>query len=210
MSNRKHSISKEICVVSLLRRSIRTFGILLVLVQALCHSMCSLVASLKRDATLLVLMLLIFSSSVANAEFTATYSVNSPVIKKIEEWVDKHTIVFIEIDDTLIMPKSLMFSFDSNPYRLFIDNLISLGERMPAYKASVAAWYQQRQVKLVESGWVDFINRLKEKGVAVYGICSMPLHLLNIEEKRYIEVKDLGITFSNAINKQEDFVIEKK
>jgi len=121
MSNRKHSISKEICLVALVRRSIRTFGILLVLAQALCHSMCSLIASLKRDATLLVLMLLIFSSSVANAEFTATYSLNSPTIKKIEEWVDKHTIVFIEIDDTLIMPKSLMFSFDSNPYRLFIE-----------------------------------------------------------------------------------------
>ncbi len=209
MSNRKHSIPKT-CVVALARRSIRTLGILLVLAQALFHSMSSLVASLKRNARLLVLMLLILSSSVANAEFTATYSLNSPIIKKIEEWVDKHTIVFIEIDDTLMMPKSLMFSFDSNPYRLFIDNLISLGARMPAYKASVALWYQQRKVKLVESGWVDFINRLKEKGVAVYGICSMPLHLLNIEEKRYIEIKDLGITFSNAINKQEDFVIEKK
>ena len=212
MSNRKNSTSKVTgAAFAPVSRFLRTLGIPLVLAAPWTHSIRSLVASFKRDARLLALMLLlILSSSVANAEFTATYSVNSPTIQKIEEWVDKHTIVFIEIDDTLMMPKSLMFSFDSNPYRLFIDNLISLGAHMPAYKASVAVWYQQRKVKLVENGWVDFINRLKEKGVTVYGICSMPLQLLNIEEKRYMEVKDFGITFSNAINKQEDFVIEKK
>lgn len=159
---------------------------------------------------LLTIIMLIFTSNIANAQFTATYSVNSPTIKKIEEWIDKDTLVFIEIDDTLMMPKSLMFSFDSNPYRVFIDDMISLGRRMPAYNSAVATWYQQRQVKLVEEGWVDFINRLKGKGVKVYGLCSMPLHLLNIEEKRYIEAKDLGITFSNSINNQEDIVIEKK
>ena len=159
---------------------------------------------------ILLIITLILSSNIANAQFTATYSVNSPTIKKIEEWTDKDTLVFIEIDDALMMPKSLMFSFDSNPYRVFIDDMISLGRRMPAYNSAVATWYQQRQVKLVEEGWVDFINRLKGKGVKVYGLCSMPLHLLNIEEKRYIEAKDLGITFSNSINNQEDIVIEKK
>ncbi len=169
-----------------------------------------IVASLERSLILLTIIVLILSNSIANAQFMATYSVNSPTIKKIEEWIDKDTLVFVEIDDTLMMPKSLMFSFDSNPYRLFIDNMISLGKRMPAYNASVAIWYQQRQVKLVEEGWVDFINGLKEKGITVYGLCSMPLHLLNIEEKRYIEAKDLGVTFSNSINKQEDMVIEKK
>ncbi len=65
---------------------------------------------------LLAIITLIVSSNIANAQFTATYSVNSPTIKKIEEWVDKDTLVFIEIDDTLMMPQSLMFSFDSNPY----------------------------------------------------------------------------------------------
>lgn len=159
---------------------------------------------------ILLAIILILSSSIANAEFTATYSVNSPTINKIEEWVDKDTLVFIEIDDTLMMPKSLMFSFDSNPHRVFIENLISLGRRMPAYNSAVAAWFQQRQVKLVEEGWVDFINRLKGRGVVVYGLCSMPLHLLNIEEKRYIEAKALGITFSNSVNNQQDMVIEKK
>lgn len=159
---------------------------------------------------LLAIIMLILSSNIANAQFTATYSVNSPTIKKIEEWVDKDTLVFIEIDDTLMMPQSLMFSFDSNPYRVFIDNMISLGKRMPSYNSAVATWYQQRKVKVVEDGWIDFINRLKARGVAVYGLCSMPLHLVNIEEKRYIETKDLGITFSNSINNQQDMVIEKK
>lgn len=167
-------------------------------------------SSFKSSLMLLVIMILFIDSRDANAQVMSTYSVNSPTIKKLEEWVDKDTLVFVEIDDTLMIPKSIMFSFDSNPYRLFIDNMISLGKRMPIYNVSVAKWYQQRQVKLVEEAWVDFINGLKTKGVTVYGLCSMPLHLLNIEEKRYIEAKNLGITFSEVVNKQEDMVIEKK
>jgi hypothetical protein len=103
-----------------------------------------------------------------------------------------------------------MFSFDSNPYRMFINDMVSLGARMSRYNTIVAQWYQQRQVKLVEEAWVDFIKRLQAKGVTVYGFCSMPIHLLKIEEKRYIEAKNLGVVFTSKVNGQENLDIEKK
>ena len=105
-----------------------------------------------------ILCLIIISfSSVSQAQLVTTYSVNSPIMKEISEWVDKETIVFIDLDDTLMTPKSLMFSHNSNPYRLFIDNMVTLGERVAHYNVTVAKWYKQRQVKLVEDAWPEYI-----------------------------------------------------
>lgn len=154
------------------------------------------------------LILLITNSSLAS--IVTTYSVNSKVMKEIGEWVDKDTIVFIDLDETLMTPKSLMFSHNSNPYRFFIDDLIRRGERVDHYNVTAAKWYQQRQLKIVEEGWPDYIRALKKRGAIVYGICKMPLHLLNIEEKRYLDLKDLGIIFTNKINDSEFVEIEKK
>ena len=159
---------------------------------------------------LFVCLFVIFINTVSKAEIITTYSVNSSTVQKIEEWIDKDTIILIELDDTLIMPKSKMFSFDSNPYRMFLNNLITLGERSPAYTKAVANWYGQREVRLVEEGWIDFISRARAKGAKIYGICSMPLYLLNIEEKRLKEIKDLGIIFDSKLNNSEEFEIKKE
>ncbi len=159
---------------------------------------------------LILCSVIMFLNSVSEAKFVTTYSVNSPVMQEVGQWADKDTIVFVNLDDTLMMPKSLMFSYNSNPYRMFMDNMISLGERMHSYNIIVSKWYQQRQVKLVEDGWVDFVKKLQGKGAVVYGFCSMPIHLVNIEEKRYLEAKDLDIIFTSKINGKEVLEIEKQ
>jgi len=157
-----------------------------------------------------ICLLVIFTNVISKAELITTYSVNSPTVQKIEEWIDKDTIIFIELDDTLVMPQSKMFSFDSNPYRIFLSNLVSLGEKSPIYLQAVANWFGQRKVKLVEEGWIDFISRARDKGAKIYGICSMPIHLINIEEKRLKELKDLGIIFDSKINNAEELVIKRE
>ena len=40
-------------------------------------------------------------------------------------------------------------------------------------------------------------------------MCKMPLQLVNIEEKRYLEAKGLGLLFTGKVNGQEVFEIEK-
>lgn len=157
-----------------------------------------------------VCLFVIFSNVISKAELITTYSINSPTVKEIEEWVDKDTIIFIELDDTLVMPQSKMFSFDSNPYRIFLSNLVTLGEKSPAYTKAVANWFGQRKVRLVEDGWVDLISKARARGAKIYGICSMPLYLINIEEKRLKELKDLGIIFDSKINNTEELVIKRE
>lgn len=159
---------------------------------------------------LIIFIITISITTISRAEVITTYSVNSSTVKKIEEWVDKDTIIFIEIDDVLVMPKSKMFSYDSNPYRMFLNNLVTLGDRSPVYNKAIANWYGQRKVRLVEDGWIDFIQRVRDKGAKVYGLCSMPIELLNINEKRLKELQDLGIVFDSKINGKEQLIINNE
>jgi hypothetical protein len=93
---------------------------------------------------------------------------------------------------------------------MFIGNLVSAGQKVNAYNTAIANWYGQRQIRLVEEGWVDFIKRVKGKGVKIYGLCSMPIHLTNIGDKRLKELEDLGIIFDNKINDLEQLVIKRE
>ncbi len=161
----------------------------------------------------LLYVLIIFLSFLvqpAQAKIEHTFSITSSTTKTLEDWVDKNTIVFIELDDTLMMPKSLMFSFDRNPYRMFINNLVSVGEKSPIFHQAVAVWYGQRKVKLVEDGWPDLIKKMQAKGAKVYGICKMPINLTNIENKRLQELKELGVTLTTSVNESEDIMVKKE
>ena len=161
----------------------------------------------KRQIVLFLAIVSIISS--ASAKLETTYTVNSPIMKKISEWVDKDTLVFVDLDDTVITPKSLMFAYKANPYRSFIDDMINLGKKLPYYNVVVAKWYQQRSVKLVEESWSEYIQKLQSNGAVVYGVCDMPLQLVNIEKKRYQELEELKVNFNNIVNDKETLLIEK-
>lgn len=155
-------------------------------------------------------ILVILINNIASAEVLTTFSIGSKTIKKLDNWIDADTVILIEIDETLIMPQSKMFSYDSNPYRLFIDDLTKMGKRSSGYNRAIARWYGQRQAKLVEDEWLKFMERAREKGAKIYGICSMPIQLTNIEEVRLAELEKLGIVFDESFAGSEGFVIERK
>lgn len=151
-----------------------------------------------------------FTSKSTYAELLITDSINSSTIKNLESWIDQDTVVFIEIDEVIAMPKSKMFHYNDNPYRLFVQNLINLSKQDSKYYALVSKWYQTRKLKLVEEGWGDFIKTLQEKKIPVYGLCSMPVQLKNIEQKRFLELKELNIIFTDKINDKEVLEINKQ
>ena len=162
---------------------------------------------MRNKLIILIILLLPFS---LKAELGATYSISSSTINKLEEWIDKDTLVLIGLDNTIFMPKAKMFSFEANDNRYFIDNLVKLSENMPGYKKIVAAWFQQRKLKLTEGSWPDFIKLVKQKEASVYGVYLTPMHLVNIERKIYEELKSLGIIFTDNVNNQTELIVEQK
>lgn len=139
-----------------------------------------------------------------------TYSVNSSAIKNLESIVDNDTLVFIELDNNLVIPKSLMFSFGSNPYRMFIDNIITLAKKNPAYNDSAVKWYKERKIRLVEDDWINLIENIKEKGAKIYGICSVPIIFKGVEQKRHKELLELGVKFTQKVNKNHYFYLDRE
>ncbi len=166
--------------------------------------------SIINKLRLVLSVFIVFFANISVAKFVTTYSVNSPIMQEILKLADKNMTIFVDLDNTLMIPKSSMFLHNSNPHRLFINNLLYLGQKVPQYNNFVTKWYQQRKVKLVEDTWPEYIKQLKDKGASVYGLCKMPLHLINIEKKRYLETIGLKIIFTDKINKQEIFKIKKE
>ncbi len=158
---------------------------------------------------LFVLSVLIFCGT-AKAEIIPTYSIDSITIKNLDNLIDENTVVFVELDDVLVMPKSKMFYYGDNPYRLFIYELFSLSKTNPQYLNLIVKWYQMRKLMLVEEGWQNFIETLKKRKIPVYGLCTMPIQIQNIEPKRFLELKELGITFTEKVNDKDIIEIDKK
>ena len=159
---------------------------------------------------LLAILLFLFLNNSAQGGVTSTYSINSTTIQKIDKLIDKDTIVFVELDDVLVMPQSKMFYYGDNPHRLFINTLIALAMENSIYLNRIATWYQMRKVRLVEDCWQNFINNLKKRNIPVYGLCNMPIQLQNIEQKRFLELKELGVEFTDKINNTNIMEIAKK
>ena len=165
---------------------------------------------MKNKLKLLFIVVVFTFCGTAKGEIIPTYSVDSITIKNLDKLIDENTIVFIELDDVLVMPKSKMFYYGDNPYRLFIYELFSLSKTNPQYLNLIVKWYQMRKLMLVEEGWKNFIENLKKRKVPVYALCTMPIQIKNIEPKRLSELKELGISFTEKTNDKDIIEIEKK
>lgn len=165
---------------------------------------------MKNKLKLLFIVVVFTFCGTAKGEIIPTYSVDSTTIKNLDKLIDENTIVFIELDDVLVMPKSKMFYYGDNPYRLFIYELFSLSKTNPQYLNLIVKWYQMRKLMLVEEGWKNFIENLKKRKIPVYALCTMPIQMKNIEPKRLSELKELGISFTEKINDKDILEIEKK
>lgn len=165
---------------------------------------------MHRLTTILVLTLLSLNARSAIASVESTYSVHSVTMRRLDTWIDKDTLVLIELDDVLSMPKSRMFHYNDNPYRLFIENLVSMAKQDSKYLKLISNWYQSRKIMLVQEGWKEFIHNLQAQGVQVYGFCTMPIHLQNIEYKRFLEIKELGIVFNEKIGNRDVIPLNQK
>lgn len=141
-----------------------------------------------------------------------TYSVNSSTIDTLLEKVGENSLVLINIDDTIITPKSLMFHYNS-PYRTFIGELVSLQKSQPSMDELIASLILQRQVMLVESSWPSFINKLKSKGALVFGftrVNPVTARIKDFEEWQYQQLRSLAIEFTDKVSKQEIFKFDGK
>ncbi|MFV9930420.1 MAG: DUF2608 domain-containing protein [Rickettsia endosymbiont of Haemaphysalis japonica] len=106
--------------------------------------------------------------------------------------------IFIDVDDTLITPKSK--TFKKPPYNQIMDRIKENKISYDNYEEITSNWRLQRKVILIDEEWVEVINKLKEK-FPVYGLTQMNTgvfgNIPSMQDWRYKELKELGIEFSD-------------
>jgi hypothetical protein len=113
------------------------------------------------------------------------------------ENMDKDVIIFVDIDDTIIIPKSSTFA--APPFNKIIDNIKENEEFYPDYAEIISSWRQQRQIMLLDKEWPKFIEMLKKK-FKVFALTSLSVSqfgkITSMEKWRHQELTNLGINFS--------------
>ncbi|HJD55801.1 MAG TPA: DUF2608 domain-containing protein [Rickettsia endosymbiont of Pyrocoelia pectoralis] len=172
---------------------------------------------MKVNRVLLSLLLCLFISNVSYGEIPfeiistkviPTYSINSVTMKKILPEIDKNTLILINIDDTIITPKSKLFRYNDNSYINFTKNLYSLAVLDSSVNATIAELIKQRQMMLVEKGWVEFVNKAKQQGAMVLGLneVTAPCNLIeNYEGWLYTLLYGFNINFTDKVNDKDVF-----
>ncbi|KJV91827.1 DUF2608 domain-containing protein [Rickettsia bellii] len=163
---------------------------------------------IKVNKILLHLLLYLIVPTSSYGQIIPTYSVNSVTMKDLLPKIDQNSLVLINIDNTIITPKSKFFRYNDNPYVNFTKNLYSLAVNDSSVNNSIAQLMQQRQMMLVEKNWGDFINQMKKQGATVLGLqeITTPCNLIeNYEGWLYTLLYGLGINFTSKVNDKDVF-----
>lgn len=125
-----------------------------------------------------------------------------PEIQKTLAKLEKDATIFIDVDDTLITPKSKIFR-DSSPYRFLIDDLKRDRAQFNNFEKILSHWRLQRKTMLVSDLWPSFINNLKVTH-PVYALTKMETGAIgaipSMEKWRYEELKEKGISFTSLFH----------
>lgn len=113
--------------------------------------------------------------------------------------------IFLDVDDTLITPQSLMFRPQGSPD--FIDALKKRSPEISNFMNILGNWRLQRKVMLVDGKWPDYIALAMNKGAPVFGLTKMDTGrfgpMESVEDWRVEELKSQGIHLTSAVNEQE-------
>lgn len=163
---------------------------------------------IKINRALLNLLLYLIIPISSYGQIIPTYSVDSVTMKDLLLKIDQNSLVLIDIDNTIITPKSQLFRYNNNPYINFTQNLYSFAINDPSVNNVIAQLMQQRQMMLVEEGWINFINQMKKQGATVLGLqeVTIPCNLIeNYEGWLYTLLYGFNINFTSKINDKDVF-----
>ena len=114
-----------------------------------------------------------------------------------------NTVFFLDVDDTIITPKSK--TFRKAPYNKIIDQIKLNKDNIDNYKEILSNWRKQRKIILLDEQWPEVIQKLKDNFL-VYALTKIDIgefgNISSMEDWRYNELKGLDVVFSQqAIDK---------
>ncbi|MCC8377715.1 MAG: hypothetical protein LN567_04970 [Rickettsia endosymbiont of Graphium doson] len=101
---------------------------------------------------------------------TSSFPVASSALEILEliKNIPAEALIFLDVDDTIITPKSV--TFRKPPYNQMLDRIKANKSNYDNFKEIVSNWRLQRKVILIDEEWGQVLNTLKKI------ISFMPLH----------------------------------
>lgn len=119
-------------------------------------------------------------------------------IRDILSELQEDTIIFVDVDDTIITPQSKLFRW-SSPYRYLIDDLKKNRDLYPNYNDIISHWRSNRKTMLISDEWPNFLQNLQRR-FKVYALTKMDSGQIgsipSMEKWRHNELIGKGIHFT--------------
>jgi hypothetical protein len=120
---------------------------------------------------------------------------------------DKNSLVLFDVDDTLIIPATVLFrpiTIENPQYNQWLkeltDSALKNAKQSEEYYGSI--WKQQETPKIIELGIVNTIASLQNRGVMVLALTALMTGssgiIPSLPEWRFTKLKEVGIDFSKA------------
>ncbi len=104
----------------------------------------------------------------------------------------------LDVDNTLIMPADAIFQSNS-PDKDFVDHFKK--QNPPNLATNLSKWRLKRKAKLVELGWPEVLQMLRDKGIVVFALTQMDTGeygaIPSMEKWRAAELKSMGLHFTS-------------
>lgn len=152
--------------------------------------------------------LMLIASGSASEQVTSEIK-HADTASQVFEYIKnlpQDTIIFLDIDDTIITPKSK--AFRAGNQNTLIDEIKKDKKSYANYGEIISNWRLQRKPMLLDPGWPGILESMKTK-FKVYGLTKMDTgrcgNIPSMEKWRYQELQRLGIEFSasNEISDQD-------
>lgn len=129
--------------------------------------------------------------------------IEAPHFHYLNEHVDEKTLVVLDIDDTLLIPKQMLGCDEWFQYRLRLHEQNGLEKKL-AFQKALAEWEAIRhltQMEIVEPGSEEIVKNLQEKSICVMGLTTQNMSLA---ARTSVHLKKHDIHLSRTAPKQED------
>lgn len=111
----------------------------------------------------------------------------------------KDAIILVDVDNTIITPKSLLFR-SSSPYRNIVDDIKANKYPFLDTEKIVSTWRVERQSMLVDDAWPELIKQIHSLATPIFAFTHMGTGRYGIIDSleiwRYNELKSYDITFT--------------
>ena len=145
---------------------------------------------------LCLILITIMTNNVNANQILEAYSASEVLFLSVN--FPSNSIIFIDIDDTIITPASK--TFRTPGFSKLIDDLKRDKDKYQNYEQILSNWRLQRDVMLINENWPEVLSNLKDK-FTVYGLTKMDVgkfgNIESMEKWRYLELKSMGIEFTN-------------